>query len=65
MGAYRVGHNYRTRDLLYEEGSVVEVDDELAAWVNRDSEGTLVPVEDKPAAKPKAGIKKAEGDDGA
>lgn len=41
MGVYRVGHDYRSSRARFDAGATVEVDDELAAWVNTDSPGTL------------------------
>lgn len=34
---------YRSNPIGFDEGSVVEVDDETAEWVNNDSPGCLAP----------------------
>lgn len=55
MPTYRVNHRYSARrdgqDFgPYIEGSTVELTEDDAAWVNRDSEGVLSPlVEEAPA----------------
>lgn len=58
MSRYRVSHVYAAyRDGQHygpwTPGEVVELDQELAEWVNRDSPNTLSPVveEEKPAAE--------------
>lgn len=53
MGTYTFGWNYQARrdgQILgpYREGDVVELDDELAGWINRDSPGIL----DQPQPEP-------------
>lgn len=54
---YTVTRNYCTQTLAYDEGSTVEVDDEVAAWVNRDSPGTLVPArKSTPEPSPEAHV---------
>lgn len=51
MSKYKVAHRYRSNTVSFDEGATVEVDDDQAEWVNRDSPGTLVPAR---AAKPEA-----------
>ena len=41
MPLFRVAHNYRSSLGQFVEGDQVELDDELAAYINRDSPGTL------------------------
>lgn len=47
MGTYRATRNYSSnhngRFFAFSEGDQTEVDDDVAAWVNRDSPGTLEP----------------------
>lgn len=51
MGHYRATRDYRSnhngRQFGYSEGDEAEVDDDVAAWVNRDSPGTLVPADEE------------------
>lgn len=42
MSGYRATRSYRSNTYAVSEGDHVDVDDKLAAWVNRDSPGTLV-----------------------
>jgi len=42
---YRATRNYASWKLIIIEGEVMEIDEETAEWVNRDSPGTLVPAE--------------------
>ncbi|MGQ0669333.1 MAG: hypothetical protein ACT4PO_06635 [Actinomycetota bacterium] len=49
MARYKVAWDYRSSYGAFDEGSVVEVDDELAEAINRDSPGVLRAV--KAAAK--------------
>ena len=44
MKSYRVAHRYRSPYYGLEPGQVVELDDETAAFLNRDSPGLLQPV---------------------
>lgn len=44
MGRYRVGHDYLSGLGQFAAGDVVELDDALAAHINRDSPGTLAAV---------------------
>lgn len=41
---YRVMHSYRSVYYGFEAGAVVDLDDETAAFLNRDSPGLLQPV---------------------
>lgn len=45
MPKYTVNHDYRSvdngRPFVFTAGTVVELDSDRAAWVNRDSPGTL------------------------
>lgn len=41
---YRVNHAYRSTYYGFEAGAVVDLDDETAAFLNRDSPGLLSPV---------------------
>jgi hypothetical protein len=64
MGVYHVNHRHSathgssaTTYVVLEEGADVELDDDLAEWVNRDSPGCLTalgvqPAEEPPAAEP-------------
>lgn len=64
MAQFKVAHDYRSnhngRYYAYDKGATVDVDEETAEWVNRDSPGTLAPV--KTAAK-KTAAKKTEPKD--
>lgn len=52
MGArYVVAHSYRSSTAVLEVGAVVELDDELAAWLLLDSPGVITPEAD-PVADP-------------
>lgn len=66
MGAYRVTRSYRatyrSRPIAFGEGAKVEVDDDAAEWVNRDSPGTLVRT-DAPTPKPEVEIEVEAGVD--
>lgn len=42
MPRYLVAHRYFSNLGTFAEGTEVEVDEHLAAWINRDSPGTLV-----------------------
>jgi len=46
MSAYRVARDYRavyrSQSVGFSEGDNVDVDDDVAAWVNRDSPGCLI-----------------------
>lgn len=48
MGTYtatrKYASNHNGRHFAFSEGDKTEVDDDVAAWVNRDSPGTLKPV---------------------
>lgn len=46
MGSYRVNHNYKSPPHHFEADSVVELEDEVAEWVNRDSPGCLTREDD-------------------
>lgn len=65
MGLYRVARNYRavyrSSAISFDEGAVVEVDDDQAAWVNNDSPGCLDRVDDD---APDEAIEVAEGETG-
>lgn len=57
MPRYTVQHRYSARrdgQTLgpWVEGDETELTGDEAAWVNRDSPGTLAPVVDKPSTKP-------------
>jgi len=41
---YTVAHNYRNGGTVLEAGAVVDLDEEAAAFLLRDSPGVLVPV---------------------
>lgn len=43
MARYVVQWDYRAGELTLAEGDVVELDEELAAWLGRDSPGVIVP----------------------
>lgn len=45
---FKVAHDYRSSTVTLREGQTVELDDELAAWIERDSPGIL-----QPAQKPR------------
>lgn len=49
MAKYKVAWDYTSNIGSFDKGAEVEVDDELAEHVNRDSPGVL-----KPVSKPKA-----------
>lgn len=56
MSTYKVAHRYaavyRSQPIAFDEGATVEVDDDTAEWVNRDSPGCLVAAkakDEKPA----------------
>lgn len=51
MVRYIVGHNYTSNLGAFVEGSEVEINDDFAAHINRDSPGTLLPVNDAPKAR--------------
>ena len=51
MGRYIVGHNYTSNLGAFVQGSDVEINDDLAAHINRDSPGTLLPVNEAPEAR--------------
>lgn len=44
MSRYRVAHSYRSSYYALEVGQVIDLDEETAAFLNRDSPGVLVPV---------------------
>lgn len=46
MAKYKVAWDYTSNIGSFDKGAVVEVDDELADHVNRDSPGVLKPVKD-------------------
>lgn len=52
-GLYRVARNYRavyrSQPVNFDVDAVVEVDDAQADWVNQDSPGCLIPVDEPPA----------------
>lgn len=48
---YKVQHDYQSNLASYDKGSTVELDEDFAAHVNRDSPGTLKPVKGKKAEK--------------
>ncbi|MEL6894212.1 MAG: hypothetical protein AAFP84_21655, partial [Actinomycetota bacterium] len=56
MSRYTVARDYRavhkSSPIAFTKGADVDVDDDTATWVNRDSPGCLVPA--KPAASPKS-----------
>lgn len=41
---YTVAHNYRSGETVLEAGAVVDLDEETAAFLLRDSPGVIVPV---------------------
>ncbi len=47
---YIVQHHYESHVGRYKTGQILELDDELAAWMNRDSKGVLVEIIDGPSA---------------
>lgn len=55
MGLYRIARNYRavyrSQPISFDADATVEVDDAQADWVNQDSPGCLVPV-DEPSVEP-------------
>jgi hypothetical protein len=54
MPKYTVTRNYSSSTLgTYAKGDVVELDEELAAWANRDSPGVLEPYKEKKRAAEK------------
>lgn len=59
MAKFKVQHNYSSnnngRFFAYDEGVEVEVDDDVAEWVNRDSPGTLKPVSEAKKSSGKKG----------
>lgn len=56
MGRYRAARDYRASSSGvshgYTQGAECEVDDATAEWVNRDSPGTLVPLDAAPEPEP-------------
>ena len=58
MAAFQVARNYfavyRSQPIALAEGTVVDIDDVTADWVNRDSPGCLVPTDTAPAVEPVA-----------
>jgi len=49
MAAYRVTMTYSSAGRAYEAGDVLELDDETAAWMQRDVPGCLEAVKAAPA----------------
>jgi hypothetical protein len=61
MAKYIVQWNYSAGQVgPYFKGDVVEVEDELADWIQRDSPGVLKPVKDAKGAKNAKGAKSAK-----
>lgn len=52
MAAYLVNHRYRAGLHAFDEGATVELDEAVAAHVNRDSPGTLSPLAGEPEPEP-------------
>lgn len=48
---YKVQHDYQSNLASYDKGATVELDEDFAAHVNRDSPGTLKPIKAKKAEK--------------
>lgn len=48
---YTVTRRFQTRDITWFEGDLVDLDDDTAAWVERDSPGCLRRVEPEPEAR--------------
>lgn len=48
----RVISRYENRDVVYEVGQTIDVDDMAAAWLMRDAPGCFEPVQDKPKTEP-------------
>lgn len=58
MPAYRVNHSYRSSTQgPFEAGAVLELDEAVAEWVNRDSPGCLSVDEPTPEPEPKKATK--------
>lgn len=67
MGKYEVNHRYQSyRDGAqygpYEPGTVIDLDDVDAEWVNRDSPGALSPVGLEPALIPAPQLSEVDED---
>lgn len=61
MARYEVQHNYRSNDYgPYYKGAHVELQSDEAAWVNKDSPGTLVEIDPEIQAREKRDRRKAE-----
>lgn len=59
MGRYRVNHRYQSNTIALEAATEVELDDDVAAWLEHDSPGVLAPIdgpepEPEPEAEPEA-----------
>lgn len=50
MAKYRVTQHYRSSTIVLERNRVIELETEIAEWVNRDSPGTLEPYQEPPKA---------------
>lgn len=50
MAAYRVTMTYSSAGKAYEAGDVLELDDDTAAWMQRDVPGCIEPMKAPPAA---------------
>lgn len=55
--SYLVAHDYRSSGGEFVAGTTVEIDVDLADWVNRDSPGTLV--DDVPEPAPAVEVERA------
>lgn len=45
MAQYRVTQTYRSNDIGYVEGQILDIDENTAAWMLRDVPGCIVPVD--------------------
>lgn len=50
----RVISRYENRDVVYEVGQTIDVDDMTAAWLMRDAPGCFALVQKKPVPEPEA-----------
>jgi hypothetical protein len=54
MSRYLVKQWYSSHVGTFQPNTAIEIDDELAAWMNRDSKGVLEKIVDKPPDPPPA-----------
>lgn len=60
MAFYRFARDYRAGAIVGKQGDVVNLDDDVAAWVRRDSPGCLVAMADAPESEEAATVEDAE-----